>query len=94
MRVSLSCGVNDVESGEGWTGQGGLQEEGALDGAQRWSLPSQLAFLSLMVMGKLPVPQVFFGRLLASSTLDDRVRSGWCVSAKRVRGQAEHSSGG
>lgn len=44
--------------------------------------------------GKLPVPQVFFGRLLASSTLDDRVPSGWCVSASRVRSQAEHSSGG
>lgn len=59
VRVSLSCGVND-ESGEGWTGQGGLQEEGALDGAQRWSLPSQLAFLSLMVTGEIACPPSVF----------------------------------
>lgn len=39
VRVSLFliCDVNDIKYGEGWTGQGGFQEEEAMDWAPRWA---------------------------------------------------------
>lgn len=61
-----------------------------MDGAQRWSLPSQLAFLSLMVTGDVACPPSVF-----RETVGIFHPRGWgCVGASRVRTQAEHSSGG
>lgn len=94
VRVSLSCGINDESQERAGQVKEASRRRGPWMGLRGGPFHPSLLSSASWLLGKLPVPPVFFGRLLASSTLENRVPSGWHVGTSRVRTQAEHSSGG